>query len=446
MENENARPNPYVELLTEVAAEFMTLPRAIALNYMTKIVRLGLVIREEKHHDLLENLTQQLESLARKFEQGSLSEEGIKVSFELDENYFDLERSTVSLEQVLHLELTEEDTEEFAKNMERVTDKFIQDSIKNIFVPSRVEVWKASAENILESERNAGIRVSQNIQGVWGKALHLLEMLTSICLGLGEDFNEKYRVIESNAGNSKFAVLTRLHARGCQVSQEIFFLLKSGFADGALARWRTLDEIAVIATYIAQQDNVVAEQYMDHVHVKKWQVKVETLAHFESMGLPPATAEEVELIDRNYKEVMTKYGRSFAGNYGWAATSLGIKGPTLHDIEEKIGWTQNKYYYNMANHNVHADVTGILFRLSSVYYTDELITGQSIFGLSEPGYNTATSILLLTSALVFSDEQDDSYVIDMMAANEIREEVYEAFGLADEQLGKLVDEHPKEVD
>ena len=65
----------------------------------------------------------------------------------------------------------------------------------------------------------------------------------------GDLFNESF----GKNNDQVFFVLWRLHARSCQITMEILALLKSGFADGAHARWRTLHEIAVTALFIKQQ-------------------------------------------------------------------------------------------------------------------------------------------------------------------------------------------------
>jgi hypothetical protein len=64
------------------------------------------------------------------------------------------------------------------------------------------------------------------------------------------------------------SILTRLLARGCQVSDEIISLLENGFADGAMARWRTLREIAVVATVIRRYGTDIGARYVDHQAVE----------------------------------------------------------------------------------------------------------------------------------------------------------------------------------
>ncbi|WP_224497072.1 DUF5677 domain-containing protein [Bradyrhizobium septentrionale] len=48
------------------------------------------------------------------------------------------------------------------------------------------------------------------------------------------------------------AAIRLLHARSCQITQEIIWLLSGGFADAAMARWRTLREATAVASLIGE--------------------------------------------------------------------------------------------------------------------------------------------------------------------------------------------------
>src|SRR5437870_8332031 len=60
----------------------------------------------------------------------------------------------------------------------------------------------------------------------------------------------------------------RQHVRACQVTDEIITLLENGFADGAMARWRTLHEIAVVTSLISQHGIELAERYVAYQAVE----------------------------------------------------------------------------------------------------------------------------------------------------------------------------------
>jgi hypothetical protein len=81
--------------------------------------------------------------------------------------------------------------------------------------------------------------------------------------------------------------------------------LLAGYASGAHARWRTLHEIAVVALFIAQEDNSTAERYVHHRFVKSYEDAVEylrapgasraqrvssTISSYTSFGRDPAAS------------------------------------------------------------------------------------------------------------------------------------------------------------
>ncbi len=110
------------------------------------------------------------------------------------------------------------------------TSKTIQKSVK-------AQMKLGLAEK--EAERLA---FEYNMYRRWGKALNALEMLILLSFECGDNFNNFFREKAVAENDLVFEVLTRMHARACQVAYEIFTLLKSGYADGAHARWRCLHE------------------------------------------------------------------------------------------------------------------------------------------------------------------------------------------------------------
>lgn len=70
-----------------------------------------------------------------------------------------------------------------------------------------------------------------------------------------------------------FEALTGLHARACRVAVEIHHLLAGGFPMGALARCRTLHEIAVTMMILADfgcmdEHPDLAERFLLHEDIK----------------------------------------------------------------------------------------------------------------------------------------------------------------------------------
>lgn len=120
---------------------------------------------------------------------------------------------------------------------------------------------EAAADHLIEQfidEYHSALRTEQfcregfehRLHAKWYTALGFLEFFILLNQNLGRARNHYYRETAAENDDYVFDALTRLHARGCQVSREILTLLKSGYADGADARWRSLHELATTAFFI----------------------------------------------------------------------------------------------------------------------------------------------------------------------------------------------------
>ena len=109
----------------------------------------------------------------------------------------------------------------------------------------------------------------------WKHPLDLLDLVIALSMEAGTEFNRKFRNEAVGSGDAVFEALTRLHARGCQVSGEVLALLHAGFADGAHARWRSLHEMAVVASLIQQHGQELAERYLLHENIQQYKLACE---------------------------------------------------------------------------------------------------------------------------------------------------------------------------
>ena len=99
----------------------------------------------------------------------------------------------------------------------------------------------------------------------WGKCFSASRMMYSSALEVAEAFKQ-YITLENppadfNTKKYTFHCLVHLHGRACQIFLEILTLLKGGFADGALARCRSLYELCCVASFIKDQGESIAEAY-----------------------------------------------------------------------------------------------------------------------------------------------------------------------------------------
>ncbi|MEW5683285.1 MAG: DUF5677 domain-containing protein [Pseudomonadota bacterium] len=233
----------------------------------------------------------------------------------------------------------------------------------------------------------------------WAPALEPLRMLHE--MALEEAQAEAKRIHRSRAKRNlaKRDVQFRLHVRICQVGDEIITLLEQGFADGAMARWRTLHELVVVALVIYDHDDDLAQRYLDHEAVEAWDAAVMYQKVRVPYGDKPYSPAEMAAFTADRDAMVAKYGKSFGGEYGWAAHHLGVKAPSRGTLEAAAGRVALQSHYKMASYNVHAGVKGIVFRHGAGDNAAANIAGRSMYGLEEPGCGTAFA--LAQAAIIF---------------------------------------------
>lgn len=262
--------------------------------------------------------------------------------------------------------------------------------------------WSEAAE----SERASSDGFKQRLEERWGAALDSLRLLIFTC----NVFNHLYYDKTHEGGGTTSAlsfVMTRLHARALQVAREVLVLLENGFADGALARWRTLQEITVVAINIADGGESLARKYLDH---NAFETK--RALEFEKNSNPAVAsdpsfiaAEQAAAADMAAK--VLQYGKAFESNVGWAIDHLRQRqvikpnaGASFEDLERAAQLAHLRPYYKLASYNVHAGVRAILQRLATVDDPTQMTAGASNAGLEEPIQHTAINLVRVTSLLV----------------------------------------------
>ena len=251
---------------------------------------------------------------------------------------------------------------------------------------------------------------------IWGIPISCLDKMLFLLVESGnsnvDDINEKK---EENPRTNK--ALWLLYARMCQLMHEILQLIRSGYADGALSRWRTMHEVVITALFIAENGEDVAQRYLDHESVETLK-EIRTYEEYcDFLGLEHLGAEEIETAERKIQELVEKYGEGFRRDYGWAESCFDNKRATFSDIEKSVDCAHMRGYYKMASNGIHANAKGTTFRLSQPNNTDMLIAGPSVFGLFDPILRTAHSICLFQSTISMVWGSLDNLVVACMMNN-----------------------------
>lgn len=298
------------------------------------------------------------------------------------------------------------DEEKFDFNQEKFQEKlssFLDDTSNNFL------------ETILpqEKEHLTQFRLDQDhlifkIREIWGEALDLLEILYLMSYEIGSNFNQEEQKSPNSDQDYVFIALTHLHGKACQTFFEIIILLENGFASGANARWRTLDEIAVLAFFIRKHGQTIAKRYLDHSYIDSYKAMIQLNDYADRLGYEKYTDEEIKNLHDICLKLENDYGEEFKNNYGWASPVILTKSgkpnlnPDFSTLKNDVNLEHLKPYYKMASYAVHADSKGILFNIS--YHPDEHVipSGSSIFGLADPGQLAAISLIHVNTALLVS--------------------------------------------
>lgn len=239
-----------------------------------------------------------------------------------------------------------------------------------------------------------------NLQARWGKGFDALRMLIELSRDIGTDFHRRTRRSRSRRRVHLNKALSLLHVRAIQVASEIMVLMENGCADGAMARWRTLHEVACVAMVLDDGGEALAERYIAHEIVEAKKGLGQYQQCHPKLGYAPFPKRAAAQIERGYADAISRYGKEFGGDYGWLAAHLQNPKPNFSNIEDAAGQAMMRSHYKMASHNVHASTKGIAYRLGSLDHRYAVIAGASNVGFVEPGQNLALSLMHITMLLL----------------------------------------------
>jgi hypothetical protein len=336
----------------------------------------------------------------------------------------------------IRLALTEADADEMTHSLEAFCEK----QLPQVFYEVAGRVSKTILKKLKSSWAQEQALQESDLSGFherleirWGKPLGELRMLLTMAREWGQWANARHKCSKSTGKIVLRDILTRQHVRACQVTDEILCLLENGFADGAMARWRTLHEIAVVAAVISRHGEDIAQRYLAHQAVESKRAMNKYLDCCQQLGYRPLPARQVKTIEKAYDAAIAKYGEAFKSDYGWAAEHLKKKRPTFADLEAEAGRAEMRSHYQMGNDNVHAGIKSMYVRLGLVGNYDGLLAGRSNGGLMEPGQNAAHTLTQISNVVCLSEPNLDDLVVAEMVRR-LRDEIPRSFHDADKRL------------
>jgi uncharacterized protein DUF5677 len=305
-----------------------------------------------------------------------------------------------------------------------------------------LEKLKARAGTMLSDRRRFRRGFLKRQRHKWGQPLDVLFMMLEAAMEAGEEYNHTFEPRAAAEQDFVFDALRRLHARACLIASEVLWLMEGGYASGAMARWRTLHEIAVVGRFLREKGNVVAEKYILHHIADTYKAADEFQKHCQPLGYEPFSAEELGKMQAARDELCDRFGKAYKDQWGWAAESLKPRPANFAEIEAAVSFDHYRPYVKLACHSNHAGSKGIQFDLGNALNppgSDILLAGPSDAGLYDPGTCTAVSLLLITTNLILYRNEKLTALIVVESLNLLTDEILESFADAEAELAAKVD-------
>jgi len=340
-------------------------------------------------------------------------------------------------EEDIVLELTDADT----ARLQDYADKFsesLPDLIHTVAEAAASKMLRRYEHDWAVWREATDIQMDQfrfNLQARWGKGFDALRMLIELSRDIGTDFHRRASRSRSLRRAHLNKALSHLHVRAIQIASEIMVLMENGYADGAMARWRTLHEVACVAMVLGDGGEALAERYLAHEIVEAKKGLGQYQQCHPKLGYAPFSKRAAARIERDYADAISRYGKEFGGDYGWVAEHLGNSRPNFSNIEDAAGRAMMRSHYKMASHNVHASTKGIAYRLGSLDRHYAVIAGASNVGFVEPGQNLALSLMHITTLLLPTSWTLDK-IAQLMALNKLHDRIPRALAQSERAIAK----------
>jgi hypothetical protein len=196
------------------------------------------------------------------------------------------------------------------------------------------------------------------ISDSWGESLsglaELLYVLEVYCQQHSKDLSAAFKTSDSR--HLIYAV-TRLVPKGLLIAQEMLHLLKGGFPDGALSKWRSLHEILITVVYLLTNGEKAAKLYIASLNFSELARLQKSFNDNKGVRLSPenevAFLELREECD-HYRKDLNLGSKSYVEG-AWPRI-LGRKLDSIEKLEKAVGLSGLRSMYDAASSWIHSTI------------------------------------------------------------------------------------------
>jgi len=257
-----------------------------------------------------------------------------------------------------------------------------------------------------EKDKNENFQLNNNKR--WKDLFSTYEVLLSCSL----DMMKLWRSKNDTSENILTSTLLRLHAKGYLIAKEILYLCQGGYADGALARWRSLHEITCFSLFILKYGDECAERFIHHSIIDEIKHFQHHNKHKDRLKVEAVYAQdEHEKLAAFLEE---KYGKYFDKPYAWANKFLTDKPKetiNFSRIEEHVSLDHYRFFYSQASQGIHGAFLHLIDNLGiRECKEDVLLVGQSDSGMALPISSASISLSIITTQILSINSQIEDVV------------------------------------
>lgn len=273
--------------------------------------------------------------------------------------------------------------------------KSLEDEVSGKASQAFLDDLREQAPAALQAEQEVMIGFRMRNLERWKRPLDELRIMLGVARDVGAELLADWN--QSGEEPHRLAALNHVHVKALITTDEILCLIEGGFADGALARWRTLHELSVYAQIIAHTDEVVARRYLASFDFRSLKAALQVNKHWEEAGLDRFTDEEIAVLEARCAQHV-ELGTGLGAEYGWAWPVV-PKARTLVELEEVTGLSHWRPRYRWASENVHGGYRPPFNTLGMAEAEESIhLVGPSNSGMVDPLHMTAISLLVECSA------------------------------------------------
>jgi len=233
-----------------------------------------------------------------------------------------------------------------------VSDLF--EKVKTDCKNSSIKSYRESAAENLATIREEIKKFEERNLVRWKPAFDHIEMIWHIAQELGESHGRDVQQRNGEDNNRTMAALANIFPKSLLVVQEIICLLKGGYPDGALARWRSLHELSVAAKYIAKHGETAATEYLCSFHFAARKTAKQVNNYSDHAGLKRFTDDELSEFDTRCTEAERILGRKIKNDSNGEWPKIVGKN-TFFDVEKDIGMDHWRPWYKWASNYIHSN-------------------------------------------------------------------------------------------